>query len=113
MSRLPPADAGPLVRATFAYTKRNWGKVPEPQAIAAHHRKVLAGWSAMEFAAERSHKVPEHLKMLAETKAAVLAGCEWCIDIGWLLSKKEPPAAWVADAGHGGEISGDAPVSGS
>jgi TRAP-type C4-dicarboxylate transport system permease small subunit len=38
---------------------------------------------------------------------------EWCIDIGWLLSKKEPPAAWVADAGHGGEISGDAPVSGS
>jgi TRAP-type C4-dicarboxylate transport system permease small subunit len=38
---------------------------------------------------------------------------EWCIDIGWLLSKKEPPASWVADAGHGGEISGDAPVSGS
>ncbi len=38
---------------------------------------------------------------------------EWCIDIGWLLSKKEPPSHWVADAGHGGEISGDAPVSGS
>ena len=38
---------------------------------------------------------------------------EWCIDIGWLLSKKEPPAEWVADAGHGGEISGDAPVAGA
>ena len=38
---------------------------------------------------------------------------EWCIDIGWLLSKKEPPADWVADAGHGGEISGDSPVSGA
>jgi TRAP-type C4-dicarboxylate transport system permease small subunit len=38
---------------------------------------------------------------------------EWCIDLGWLFSKKEPPAAWVADAGHGGEISGDSAVSGS
>jgi TRAP-type C4-dicarboxylate transport system permease small subunit len=38
---------------------------------------------------------------------------EWCIDVGWLLSKQEPPASWVADAGHGGEISGDAPVAGS
>jgi TRAP-type C4-dicarboxylate transport system permease small subunit len=38
---------------------------------------------------------------------------EWCIDVGWLVSRKEPPSSWVADAGHGGEISGDAPVSGS
>jgi TRAP-type C4-dicarboxylate transport system permease small subunit len=38
---------------------------------------------------------------------------EWCIDLGWLFSKKEAPASWIADAGHGGEISGDAPVSGS
>jgi|SRR5579859_5836621 len=38
---------------------------------------------------------------------------EWCIDIGWLVSKKEPPSSWVADAGHGGEISGDTPVSGA
>jgi alkylhydroperoxidase family enzyme len=96
MSRLPPADAGPLVRATYAYSKRNWGKVPEPQAIAAHHPKLLAGWSAMELATERSHKMPDRYKMLAEMKAAVLAGCEWCIDIGaFLLDRGGVPSEQV------------------
>ena len=38
---------------------------------------------------------------------------EWCIDIGWLISKKDPPPHWVADAGHGGEISADGEALGS
>src|SRR2546423_7720273 len=98
MSRLPPADAGPLIRATYRYSKRSWGKVPEPQQIAAHHPKLLAGWSAMELATERSHKVPERYKMLAEMKAAVLAGCEWCVDIGtFLLDRGGVPAEQVRD----------------
>jgi alkylhydroperoxidase family enzyme len=98
MSRLPAADAGPLTRATFLYSKRAWGKVPEPQAVAAHHPKVLAGWSAMELAAQRSHKVPEHLKLLAEFKAAILAGCEWCVDIGAFLADRGGiPAEKVRD----------------
>src|SRR3954470_13548677 len=98
MSRLPAAQAGPLVRATYAYSKRAWGKVPEPQTVAAHHPKILAGWSAMELAVEHSHRMPDHFKMLAEMKAAVLAGCEWCIDIGaFLLDRGGVPAEQVRE----------------
>jgi AhpD family alkylhydroperoxidase len=35
---------------------------------------------------QRSHEVDERLKNLAEMKAALMAGCEFCIDIGTFLS---------------------------
>src|SRR5947199_359880 len=50
----------------------------------------------MELATERSHKMPDRYKMLAEMKAAVLAGCEWCIDIGaFLLDRGGVPSEQV------------------
>src|SRR2546423_480555 len=58
--------------------------MPAPSAVASPTRSA-ACQPAMEVAAEHSHKVPERLKMLAEMKAAMLAGCQWCIDIGAFL----------------------------
>jgi alkylhydroperoxidase family enzyme len=99
MSRLPglpTADAGLVTRATYAYARHEYGRVPEPLAVTAHHSGILAGVCAMEFAAERSKRVPVRLKMLGEMKAAMQAGCEWCVDIGaFLLDREGVPAEQV------------------
>ena len=40
----------------------------------------------MEYATERADRVPARLKALAATKAAALSGCEFCMDIGSMIS---------------------------
>ena len=40
-----------------------------------------------ELATERATTVPERLKHLASMRAAMVAGCEWCLDFGSFLSK--------------------------
>ena len=69
-------------------TQRQFGgdKVPEPVAINAHHPLLMNGYGAFELAFQRSRKVPERLKALAEMKAAAMVGCEWCLDFGSYLS---------------------------
>jgi len=79
-------DAGLLARATYAYAKREFGVVPEPTRVYAHHPGILAGYGALEYATERADRVPGNLKALAATKAAALAGCEFCMDIGSMIS---------------------------
>lgn len=92
-TRLPgvrQSEAGPLVRAAYAYTSRRYGKVLEPLAVSAHHRPTMLAMGAFEMAVERSNRVPDRLKVLGELKAALMAGCEFCMDIG----------SWIA-RGHG------------
>jgi len=96
VSRIRPlsaAEAGPVARAAYAYSRREFGRVPEPLAVTAHHTGLLAGLCAFEMATVRARRVPSHLKMLAEMKAAVMAGCEWCIDFGAFLVDRDglPP----------------------
>lgn len=81
-------DAGLLARATYAYARREFGTVPEPTRVYAHHPGILAGYGALEYVTERADRVPENLKLLASTKAAALAGCEFCMDIASMLSTK-------------------------
>lgn len=57
----------------------------EPAAVFAHHKRLLLGYSAFEIATKRSNKVDKDLKLLAEMKAAMMVGCEWCIDFGAML----------------------------
>ena len=62
--------------------------VPEPTRVYAHHPGILAGYGALEYATEKADRVPANLKALAATKAAALAGCEFCMDIGSMISTK-------------------------
>jgi len=81
----------PLLIAAFSVRKAEPLPAPQPALPASFDQ---AG--AMELATERSHKVPERYKMLAEMKAAVLAGCEWCVDIGaFLLDRGGVPSEQV------------------
>lgn len=79
-------DAGLVARATYAYARREFGVVPEPTRVYAHHPGILTGYGALEYATLRADRVPKHLKALAATKAAALAGCEFCMDIGSMIA---------------------------
>ena len=83
MSRVaPPRRLGPFARIAGWMGKRDFGKVPEPVLVKAHHPGLLRGYGMFEWETGRAHAVDERLKVLAETKAAALVGCEWCRDIG-------------------------------
>jgi alkylhydroperoxidase family enzyme len=83
---VPDTTRNPIVRAAYATSRRRTGQVMEPGRVFAHHPKLMLGYGALELAAERSHAVPERLKHLAEMRAAMLAGCEWCLDFGSSIS---------------------------
>ena len=81
-------DAGLLARGTYAYARREFGMVPEPTRVYAHHPTILAGYGALEYATEKADRVPAKLKALVGTKAAALAGCEFCMDIASMISSE-------------------------
>ena len=101
MSRITPVPrekAGPFARLTYTFSRRQLGEVPSPVKIFAHHPKLLAGYGALETAADKSDRVDKRLKGLAELKAAMEAGCEYCIDIGSaIVHKHGVPAEQVRD----------------
>jgi AhpD family alkylhydroperoxidase len=80
--------AGLLARAAYRYSRREFGAVTEPLRLYAHHPRILSGYAGLEYATERADRVPRRLKVLAATKAAALAGCEFCMDIGSMISTK-------------------------
>ena len=87
MTRIAPApERGPLVRFVYRETRKRTGRDLEPIQAIGHHQRLLMGMGAFETALEKSHRVDEKLKCLAETKAALMVGCEFCIDIGSHIS---------------------------
>ena len=86
MQGLTEDRADPITRLSYRQARRSVGKVPEPFEVMAHHRKLYLGYCGLELAAEHSHQLDARLKALGEMKAALMAGCEFCIDIGAALS---------------------------
>ncbi len=84
---VPDSTRNPLARFSFFESRRRFGKVTDPLRIYAHHPVILSGYAAHELATERATRVPERLKHLAELRAAMLCGCEWCCDFGSALDK--------------------------
>ena len=89
MSRLPaPSRLGPFARVASWMSKRDFGLVPEPVEITAHHPGILRGYGIFEWEIGRAGSVDSKLKDLAEIKVAALVGCEWCLDIGSAIGAK-------------------------
>jgi AhpD family alkylhydroperoxidase len=89
MSRLAgPRRPGLVARIAYRVAKRDYGKLPEPLEVTAHHPGLLRGYCAFEWETGRASSVSEQLKDLAGTKAAAMVGCEFCIDIGSALASK-------------------------
>lgn len=87
MLRIAPAPMkGPFRRYAARATRRRLGRDVEPIGVMAHSRRVLMAAGGYELAAERATAVDAHLRHLAETKTALLVGCEFCIDIATFKS---------------------------
>lgn len=76
------------VRIANWYTRRSFGRDTEIAGVMAHSPPNLRGYGMLEWFHERSHSVDEKLKALAETKAATLIGCQFCLDIGSHISRE-------------------------
>lgn len=83
---VPEGSRNPFVRWAYRSSRKQAGAVLDPIKVFAHHPRLLAGYGALELAAERSHRAPERLKHLGELRAGMLAGCEWCLDFGSAIS---------------------------
>ena len=79
---------GPVARMAAWYSRRTFGKVPEPLSVTAHNPAILRGYLAFEWELGRAKHADDRLKKLAEIKAAALAGCEYCLDIGSAIGRK-------------------------
>lgn len=79
---LPDRPRGLVARASYRTSRRRYGMVMDPVKAFAHTPAILSGYGALELSAEHSHHAPERLKELAVMRAAMLVGCEWCLDFG-------------------------------
>ncbi|NLE78161.1 MAG: carboxymuconolactone decarboxylase family protein [Rhodococcus sp.] len=91
MTRIPavtPAEAGPVVKVAYKFAARQFGEVPEPFAITAHHPKLLAASGVAELAAEKACTVlPANVREIAVYRVAWTIGCSWCVDFGTMLQR--------------------------
>ena len=95
MTRKPASSPCPrsaptlLTRAMYRYAKRRFGEVPEPFAVAAHHRGLMIGQrGARDRMVERaSKKLPANVRELAVFWTARTIGCSWCVDFGSMLQR--------------------------
>jgi len=87
---LSPQRAGLLTRAMYRVAKRRFGQVPEPLAVAAHHRKLMVAWAVHENVADWASKtLPASVRELAVFWTARAIGCSWCVDFGSMLQRLE------------------------
>ena len=85
---LPPKRAGLLTRTMYRVAKRRYGQVPEPFAVAAHHRRLMTAGAIHEAMIERaSRSLPASLRELAVYWTARKIGCSWCVDFGAMLQR--------------------------
>ncbi len=87
-SRVGSPPGGLLTKIVRAYSRHQYGGEATPGDVFRHHVPLLLGYGAFETAIERSHSVPERLKILAETRAATVVGCEWCMDFASFLARQ-------------------------
>lgn len=92
-TRIPavtPKQAGLLTRAMYWYAKREFGEVPEPFAVAAHHPRLLVANAVHEGLLQSgSKKLPATVRELAVFWTARAVGCSWCVDFGSMLMRLE------------------------
>jgi AhpD family alkylhydroperoxidase len=85
---LPPKRAGLLTRVMYRIAKRRYGQVPEPFAVAAHHRKLMIAGAVHETMIDRASKtLPVSVRELAVFWTARTIGCSWCVDFGSMLQR--------------------------
>jgi AhpD family alkylhydroperoxidase len=72
----------------YRVAKRRYGQVPEPFAVAAHHRGLMIAGAVHETMVQRaSRALPAGVRELAVFWTARAIGCSWCVDFGSMLQR--------------------------
>jgi AhpD family alkylhydroperoxidase len=91
LTRIPAVadrDAGWAGRLVYRYARRRFGDVPEPFAVARHHRGIFWAGIVAETAYQRaSTTLPPAVRELAVYRTATQVGCQWCVDFGAMLQR--------------------------
>lgn len=91
MPRIPavPADrANWLTKIVYWYSRRRYGAVLEPAAVAAHHSKLLLAMGVGETAVEKAATaLPASVRELAVYRVSTTIGCSWCVDFGTMVQR--------------------------
>ena len=90
------ARAGLFVKIAYYFSRRSIGKLTgrqtdrmiEPLEIYAHVPVLFKGYAKLEQATAKLHRLDKRLHALAELKAATLTHCEFCIDMGSVVSRR-------------------------
>jgi len=93
---VPARRAGLYVKLAYYFTRRGLkqltGRAPErmiePLEIYAHVPGLLRGYAGLERATAGLHRVGKRSRALAELKAATVVQCEYCIDMGSVVSRR-------------------------
>jgi AhpD family alkylhydroperoxidase len=88
IERVPDGTKNPFLRATFATTRREFGRMVDPVGVYARSPGLLFGYAMLERATLQQHRVDQRLKALAELKAGAMVRCEFCLDIGSALARE-------------------------
>jgi len=82
MTRIAQAPAKGLFRKyVYREARKRYDKDLEPMGVMGHSPKTLLAVGGFELPLEKFKKVDKRLMYLGETKAAIMVGCEFCIDI--------------------------------
>ncbi|MFE3293154.1 carboxymuconolactone decarboxylase family protein [Rhodococcus sp. NPDC059234] len=89
-TRIPRAElTGIYGSVVKRMSRRMFGDVPEPVAVAWHNRKVLDFSFAVGRKAEKWDQCDENLKSFAHMAVASLVGCSFCLDYGYFHAHNE------------------------
>jgi AhpD family alkylhydroperoxidase len=85
---LAPQRAPRWIRGTYRFARRQFGEVPEPFAVSAHHPGLLVAGAIHETALKRaSRRLPAGVRELAVFWTARTIGCSWCVDFGAMIQR--------------------------
>lgn len=93
---VPPEQAGPYTKIAYWFTRRAIARLTgretermlEPLELYALVPPLFKGYSKLEQATAKAHRLDKRLHALAELKAATLTQCEYCIDMGSAISRR-------------------------
>ena len=89
-TRIPQAEiSGPYGALVKRFSKKLFGRVPEPVGVYWHNRAVLKAAMSLGAKSQKWDACDLSLKSFAHMAVAAQIGCSWCLDFGYFQAFNE------------------------